>query len=313
MNRQLKEFLKKKVGYGVFRTGQRFGLDILPRHFYSEIPDHRRLAEQSAWKRPFQAPVTGWGDLDQQLAFAADVLGTTGRDVETLHRQACDMAGEVGFGPVEVAALHSFVTRARPPAIVQVGCGVSTATILLAAQEAGYQPEITCIEPFPSTFLAESSSSGLIALWRRPAQDVLGEVAEKVHSLPEGALFFVDSTHTLGPAGECTRLICEVLPRLRAGRYAHFHDIVFPFDYSPNLLRGGLFFWHESALLMAFLSCNQRFELAASLSMLHHQRPEQLRRLFPGYVLRKFDAGLALDEGHFPSSCYLHCSADPEA
>jgi len=70
--------------------------------------------------------------------------------------------------------------------------------------------------------------------------------------LAAGDLFFVDSTHTLGPAGEATRIILEFLPRLRKDVLIHFHDIVFPYDYTPDILDGAMFFPHESA-------CSTRF------------------------------------------------------
>jgi len=57
-----------------------------------------------------------------------------------------------GFGPTEADFLYCFIATKRPRKIVQVGCGVSTAVILLAAQEAGYKPEVVCIEPYPSRF-----------------------------------------------------------------------------------------------------------------------------------------------------------------
>lgn len=147
-------------------------------------------------------------------------------------------------------------------------------------------------------------------LWRRPAQEVLDELKAEVRAMPSSSLFFVDSSHTLGPAGECTRLICDVLPMLKSGTFAHFHDIMFPYDYSRHILSHELFFQHESALLMAFLSCNDRFRIAASLSLLYYRRGEQLAQIFAGYQAERSDDGLALTEGHFPSSCYIACIDD---
>lgn len=310
MNRRLKTFLKERVLHSFFRTGQRLGVDILPRHFYSEIPNLRTLAATEAWKRPHEPQVCGWRDLDGQLEFARTVLGKCPEDVQAFYDSACSEAAEVGFGPVEAAALWSFVATKRPPAVLQVGCGVSTAIVLLAAAAGDFVPEVTCIEPYPSAYLRRCAAEDRIRLVERPAQEMVADLGDRVERLPEGSLFFVDSSHTLGPAGECTWLIGDVLPRLRAGRYAHFHDIWFPYDYAPDLLDKSLFFWHETALLLAFLSCNSRFRIAASLAMLHYDRPGELREAFRGYRPRQHEEGLGIGEGHFPSSCYLLCTAD---
>jgi hypothetical protein len=123
--------------------------------------------------------------------------------------------------------------------------------------------------------------------------------------LGAGDLFFVDSSHTLAPAGEVNLIILEMLPRLCPGAYVHFHDIHFPYDYSPNTLSTALFFPHETALLYAFLLMNDDFEIAASLGLLHHLRLPDLVRCFPDMKPRVFDEGLTLAEGQYPSSIYL--------
>ena len=50
---------------------------------------------------------------------------------------------------------------------------------------------------------------------------------------------------------------------------------------------------------------NHRFEVAASLSMLHHDRLDDLVRFFPDMNPREFDGGLTQKGGHFPSSIFL--------
>jgi hypothetical protein len=101
-----------------------------------------------------------------------------------------------------------------------------------------------------------------------------------------------------------------MLPRLAPGVYAHFHDIYFPYDYAPDLLSTALFFSHESALLYAFLLLNRSFEIAGSLSMLHHQRPADLRRIFPGIRPAVFADGLTVESEQFPSSVFIRRLAE---
>ncbi len=207
-----------------------------------------------------------------------------------------------------IAFLYAFVRTHKPRRIIQVGCGVSTAICIAAAADAKYEPTITCIDPFPTKYLTEAASYGQIKLVQQPVEllplDFLQELAA-------GDLFFVDSTHTLGPAGEVTRIIVEMLPRLQDGVFIHFHDIWFPYDYESAILEERLFFWHETALLLAFLTLNSRYCVRASLSMLHYERPESLGNIFVDYRPMKSDHGLRVAAGHFPSSIYLETKSAP--
>ena len=53
-------------------------------------------------------------------------------------------------------------------------------------------------------------------------------------------MLFVDATHTVKPGSEVNRIILDVLPRLDAGVFVHFHDIYFPYDYQRGLLSSEL-------------------------------------------------------------------------
>src|SRR5439155_14496382 len=130
-----------------------------------------------------------------------------------IHTTACARNGEPGYGPVEADVLFAFVFTHRPRRIVQIGCGVSTAVCLLAASEAGYRPAITCIEPYSNSFLRSAAQAGEITLIPQPVETLDYSF---LADLGAGDLFFVDSSHTLGPAGEVTRITLEMLPRLAA-------------------------------------------------------------------------------------------------
>jgi Methyltransferase domain len=288
-----------------FEVGQRFNVDILPRHFYSEIPSIQQLRATNAWRRPRSMKHIAGADLPSQQAFAASC--TQGLEASmtatSLHRRACEMNGlHEGFGPIEADFLYCFVRSQQPPVIIQIGCGVSTAICILAAADAGYKPNIICIEPYPTQFLTDQAAAGTLRLVVEKFEDTTLPIADL---LQNGGLFFVDSSHTLGPAGEVTQLICEALPTLPSGTWVHFHDIMFPYDYSPDILTSELFFCHETALLYAFLLQNNRYSIAASLSMLHHESPTQLAKYLPNYKPARFDQGLRLTSGHHPSSIYL--------
>ncbi len=307
MPTSLKRILKtrsKNLLRSAFEIGQRFRFDVLPRHFYSEIPDIRTLRGSTSWRKPrsFQGVL---GDIDSQVAWI-DACTKDYRDALkrlTIHESAVKMNGsDEGYGEVEADFLYCFIRAHRPKQIVQIGCGVSTAVCLLAAEDDGYSPHIVCIEPYPTEFLQRESKSGRIDLIPQKVQDIGYDCVQR---LGPGDLFFVDSSHTLAPAGELNLIVLEMLPRLATGVYAHFHDIYFPYDYSPDVLSTALFFSHETALLYSFLLMNRSFEITGSLSVLHHQRPGDLRRIFPDIHPAIFEDGLTVQSGQFPSSIFL--------
>lgn len=286
--------------------GQRLGWDILPRHFYSEIPDIGRLRATAPWKKRYPMDRVAGGDVALQAAFLQSLVSPALRDriaTGSIYADACHSNGVAGFGQIEAECLFAFVHAMRPRTIVQVGCGVSTAVCLQAATAAEYAPRVICIEPFPTSYLERLSGSGTITLIRQGVEHL--DAAEIVGPLASGDLLFVDSTHCLGPAGEVTRLIVETLPRLPSGAYAHFHDIYFPYDYSPYLMTTELFFHHESPLLHAFLLDNARCRLVLAMSQLHHDAPQAMQQVFRNYRPCPMDDGLVVGDGHFPSSVYL--------
>jgi predicted O-methyltransferase YrrM len=300
--------LAARASAGVFHAGQRIGVDVLPRHFYSEIPDVGRLRRTTDWRKPYSFVGVAGASVDDQLAFVASTVSRGGPRPagDDVYARACDANGEPGYGPVEADFLFAFVRAHQPRRIVQIGCGVSTALCLAAAADAGYRPEILAIDPFPTAYLQRLAADGTIALLAQPVESLRPDQVLKAGA---GDLFFVDSTHTLGPAGEVSRIILELLPRLEAGTFVHFHDIYFPYDYPGEALTTSLFFPHESVLLHAYLANNPSCAIAVSLSMLHHARPAQLSTLLPRYIPRPSTDGLAAGPGHFPSSTYLRVLA----
>lgn len=305
LKRSIKNFGKQLLGKG-FRVGQSLGIDVLPRHFYSEIPDFRRLRSTSAWRQPYSLiACRGCEETDKQLQFIRELLTPeVCRTIESVNilDQACRLNQATGYGAIEADCLYAFIVTKQPARITQIGCGISTAICLQAADDAGYTPTINCIEPFPNEFLSAQHVAGQIRLTAKPVEDLSLDFLD---DLSAGDFFFIDSSHTLGPAGEVTRIVCEMLPRLASGVYAHFHDIWFPYDFAPKIFQSSLFFWHETALLMAFLSGNDSFETCASLSQLVHARRAEVQDLFSRYSLMEFDGGVERAPGEYPSSIYL--------
>lgn len=303
--RALRNAIKRNVKR-FFELGQRFGIDLLPRHFYSSIPDFRELRADDRWRRPYEMVGVAGADVAGQAAFLGSIMTTDARarlrggDV---YARACRANGEAGYGLADADVLFAFVLAKRPARIVQVGCGVSTAIILDAAARAGYAPALTCVDPYPTPMLRELSTAGRLRLLAEKAQHV--PVAE-LCAPGAGDLLFVDASHATTPNSDVNRLILDVLPRLPAGVYVHFHDVQFPYDFGPNILGpGDLFFGAESLLLHAFLVHNPRCRIAMSMSMLHHAGA--LDGLLVNYEPFASDRGLnpPARYGRSPSATYL--------
>jgi hypothetical protein len=298
-----KRFLRK-----AFEVGQMAGVDLLPRHFYSAIPDVRALRRSTAWREPRGLISVRGAEISAQAAAFETCFD--GRMLDVLRARdiwadACHANGAIGYGPVEADVLFAYIAHHQPPRVIQIGAGVSTAVTLAAARFAGYQPQLVCIDPYPTTFLEERARAGDIELVAKPAEEV---AAGQLADVGTSGLLFIDSTHTVKPGSEVNQVILDVLPRLPASSRAHFHDITLPYDYPPDILSSALFFWNETALLLAFLSGNDRASIHFSLSMLHHAQPSTLTHSLPRYQAALFDQGVRISEGHFPSSTYVAIS-----
>ena len=282
------------------------GIDVLPRHFYSQVPNIRELRQTNAWRRPYSMETVSGSSIEEQLDFVrrhapSEIVAAA----TAVHGQACELNEAEGYGPIEAQFLYCFACTQRPRTVIQVGAGVSTAVLLLAADTVQHDMNVVCIDPFPTRYLRTLSDQGKIRLLEAPAQEVEEEAFD---ALRDGDLLFVDSTHTVGPGSEVNRLVLETLPRLAPGVFVHFHDITFPYDYSPGVLDRDLFFWSETVLLLAFLTCNPEFRICAAFSMLHDQAAPRLQEIFPSYRPELHQRGVAErghPEHHFPSSAFL--------
>jgi hypothetical protein len=303
----------KRVLYKVFAFGQRVGVDVLPRHFYSQIPDLRSLARTDTWRTPMSMFGVNGAEIETQAeCFSRWMARADAEPVaqEAVYATACAQNGASGYGPTEAQIWFRMVLAVRPKQIVQIGAGVSTA---IALQALGKRADalacaVTAIDPFPTDYLKRLAASGEIALRHEPAQRTPMAVFEGLNA---GDVLFIDSTHTVSPGSEVNYLILEVLPRLKPGVLVHFHDIYFPYDYQRNVLNGELFFQSETTLLQAFLVGNARYTIEFALSAMHYAKPECIKRYVPSYTPAGNRHGLAAAPiGHFPSAVYLRVLGD---
>ena len=300
----------KDCMFTAHKIGLRFGVAVLPNHYYTSVPDLTQLARtRSTWAR--SSEMVGLDvDLDRQLNRVEEIclrFEPEYRGNAPFLRGSQNGFGP-GFGYIEAQALHSVIRHFQPANIIEIGSGVSTYCMLEASAlnraQGGRAARISAIEPFPSEWL----NNAAVELAARPVQEINLDLFKR---LGRGDLLFIDSSHSVKTGSDTNFLILEVLPRLNPGVIVHFHDIYLPYEYPRDALKS---FIHsqETALLHAFLIANSRFRILFCLSMLHYGRREELRRIFPEYRPQADCDGMEVERparerasSHFPSSVYL--------
>lgn len=303
---------KRRLFLKLHRLAIRFGYYILPVHYHVPVPNIIELEKtREIWAKKSELPGLTV-DLDAQvnaikavcLPYQKEYIGNT------TYREAVRDHFGPGYGYIEAQALHAVVRYYKPKRVIEIGSGVSTYCIWKACrkndEETGERTRIICIEPYPSQRLQVFPEIELIA---KPVQSV---ALETFGSLDRGDLLFIDSSHTVKPGGDVNHLILEVLPRLRPGVIVHFHDIYWPYDYQRDICQT-FYHWAESSFLRAFLIFNQRAKILICLSLLHYERQDLLKEVFPEYNPQSDIDGLQPGHyrpfepiyEHFPSSTYI--------
>ncbi len=300
--------VRKKWAVRGFLAADRIGLHILPKHYYSSIPSRRELHQTEAeWRRPLNPVPFAW-DLDAQVEWLSREAADFPREVPLTDIYAgVDSVGGFRYGPIEAQFLHSWIRTNHPRRILEIGSGSSTLVMSRAVTRNcsdGQDPtEIVACDPYTAHHV-----SGLGHVVARPirAQAVGNEALD----LKAGDLLFIDSTHSLRTGSELPHLYLEVIPRLAPGVIIHIHDIYLPYLYSPDIY-ASIWDWQETALLAALLTGNEKLQVLASMSALHHYRSDALKSVFAEYDPRPMVDGLAAleDDRHFPSSMWLKVQA----
>ena len=272
----------KVQAFRAIRAGaDRIGLQVVPKTFYSPVPDLRGL-DSTIWAR--RSDLRGIDfDLDAQVAWLEGVLGRAMQefaapDRSTGRRDEYTLAND-SYGRVGADVLHGVVRAIQPRRIVELGSGQSTLVMAAAAERnraEGADTELRAFDPFPT--VVHTGLAGLTSLEPTPAQEVPLEVFT---ALEAGDVLFVDTTHTVKLGSDVNRIVLDVLPVLAPGVLVHVHDIFLPYEYPRRWAEELSLFWAEQYLLQAFLSGNRNFEVLAAVHALCRDRPDAIRRLAP--------------------------------
>lgn len=271
----------KLRGFRAIRgAAERVGLQVVPKTFYSPIPDLKALPA-GVWDR--RSPLRGIHfDLDEQVAWIEGSIAGAMREFsapEQATRPDEYALDNDSYGRVGADVLHGVVRGLRPRRIVELGSGRSTLIMAAAAArnaDEGVETELRAFDPFPS--VAHRGLRGLAALEPVKAQDVPDDVFA---SLRAGDVLFVDTTHTVKVDSDVNRIVLDVLPALASGVIVHVHDIFLPYEYPREFAERSGLHWAEQYLLQAFLAGNDGYEVLAATYALCRDRPEAMARLAP--------------------------------
>jgi len=150
---------------------------------------------------------------------------------------------------------YSLIRRFKPARIFEIGSGFSTLAAIRAIaanrrEDPAYRCRHVCIEPFEKPWL-----DGLdIELIRQRVETMDPAFFE---ALSENDFLFVDSSHVIRPQGDVLFEFQQILPRLKKGVIAHFHDIYTPMDYPERWIVDEVKIWNEQYLLEVFLAGNR--------------------------------------------------------
>jgi hypothetical protein len=265
--------LKVRAFKVIRASAGRVGLQVVPKTYYSPIPDLDALSPDVFDRRSELRGIHF--DLDEQVAWIEQNLADAMREFSP----SADAVDNASYGRVGADLLHGVVRGLKPRRIVELGSGHSTLIMAAAAERnraEGAETELRTFDPYPS--VARSELPGLASLEAVRAQDVPLEVFT---SLERDDVLFVDTTHTVKLDSDVNRIVLDVLPALSTGVLVHVHDIFLPYEYPRQWPEDSGFHWAEQYLLQAFLAGNPGFEVLAAAFALCRDRPDAMARLAP--------------------------------
>jgi hypothetical protein len=187
-----------------------------------------------------------------------------------------------GYGTGDAETLWAMLRHAKPQRVVELGSGASSHVIAAAAQASaadGSPFTHRVFDPYPfGNPIGPVASAVVEAL---PTEEIPLETFDDLHP---GDVLFVDTTHAVKTGGDVTRVVLDILPRLRPGVLVHFHDIFLPYEYPRDWVVGQRFAWAEQYLLQAFLSFNPAFEVLLPVHAIARAVPDLLAEHVPSFA-----------------------------
>ncbi|OCC14272.1 hypothetical protein DBT_2344 [Dissulfuribacter thermophilus] len=264
----------KRTQAPLFTLWEDLGLHVTHNHFYSSIPDTRKLDlrnELFPWE-PFNF------DPEAQKALFTKLVEKYWDEWQGILKNGTDNGFCLGnglFDAVDAMIAYTILREYRPKRVIEVGSGYSSRLIAYAGRKNG-GIELTCIDPYIEDEL--SRMDGVVSFVQRPVEQLETNL---FLSLDAGDLLFIDSSHVVRMGSDVVYLYLQVLPKLKKGVLVHIHDIFLPLDYPSSWVKEEKRFWNEQYLVAAFLMNNDNFETILSNSLLGYCFPDLIRSKVP--------------------------------
>jgi predicted O-methyltransferase YrrM len=174
--------------------------------------------------------------------------------------------------------LYALLRFLNPRRIIEVGSGFSSALMLDVNQlYFNGSMELHFIEPNPERLYnniteKDKQSTTIIPKKVQQVDPSYFEVLEA------GDVLFIDSTHVSKTGSDVNYIFFEILPRLKAGVWIHFHDIFYPFEYPKGWVFGGRN-WNENYILRSFLMHNSEYVIRLFPHYLHLHHKEVFKAM----------------------------------
>lgn len=273
----------EKIIWRLFPYFQKFGIHIIPVHYYSPIPDTGKFNKEMFEK---QYCMTGVDiDLESQMSLLLNVVKPYENEyINVLGEDAVLEKQMPSFAPLNALVLYAFIRYYRPKTMIEVGSGMSTMIAAEAFKKNISEGDVISyrvIDPFPSKMLSINKYD-CVTLISRKVEDLPVEYFSSLH---KNDILFIDSSHTVKIFGDVNYLFLDVLPMLDKEVIIHVHDIFFPHDYLQHhfFSRGIQQIWQEQYLLHAFLLYNSHFSIMMSNSYIHNNNVDMLEGIFSWY------------------------------
>jgi predicted O-methyltransferase YrrM len=267
-----------------FRTLQRFGITVIPNHFYWPVPD---VAELSGREWPIYAAPPGCDfRMREQVQLLNDFASRYVAELEWTSEPTEDSYhyhnGYFECGDAEIT--YCMLRHWKPRRIIEIGSGYSTRVMAQALranlERDGVAGELITVDPFTKR-LPKNGLGDFVTVVPEQVQHLDLSLFE---ILGADDILFIDSSHVVAVGSDVVREYLQILPSLNPGVLVHVHDIFLPSDYPRTAVLDNLWFWSEQYLLQAFLAFNPEFEVLWAASAMQLAHAQVLERCLPNWT-----------------------------